>query len=429
MDKLDFEQIGQMLDNYIGGIIVFAYNTDTAKVEYRYVNEGFFRMLSVSSADGLKLLKNITRSLIPDDLPILRHWIKDVCDDNGSVETEIRYVTLDGQLSWVVLRGNLCERKGKVNTIICSVTDITERMLIQEEMQSQFKFMNTLMDIDINFDYNVRTDVCEIRVGKDWKDAGNMIVDHYLEQIDNSGVHPDDRKIFLSTIKRAMKKPMQESFEYRAVAPYSNKQDYRWFKCNVLSVMGVEGYVTHVLGLISDINEQKIEEIELKLRADKDSLTGLLNKGATHELIEKNLMNLEKNGLKGALVILDVDDFKNINDTHGHIVGDDVIASVGKVLNKNFKGMDVVGRVGGDEFMILMYDIKEEQDVETMANRLQKQVKEKSAAIVRDMVSLSIGIALCPENGWDFQKLYELADQALYDAKKNGKARYSVYHK
>ncbi|SFB71458.1 sensor domain-containing diguanylate cyclase [Butyrivibrio sp. YAB3001] len=431
MKEFDSEQIGQILDNYIGGICVFYYDVDTCKYNFLYVNDGFFRMLSVTKPAGMMLLTNAMKTVIPDDMPLIQQWIKDVISDNGSVEVEFRYVTLDGQLSWIAIRGNLYERKGSINTIVCAITDITEKKSIEEEFMTQYEFMNKLMDIGINFDYNVRNDVCEIRTGKSWMESGNMLVDRFSERYQNSGIHPDDLEMFKNAVKIAMKRPMQDSFECRVASPFSKKkQEYRWYKCNIMSVLGVEGYVTHVLGLISDIHEQKLQEIELKLRADKDSLTGLLNKGVTEELITKNLLFLEENEKKGALILLDVDDFKNVNDTLGHATGDEALSLIGKVLLRNFKGMDVVGRIGGDEFMIFMGDIKETHDAVSMAEKVQKEIlKECTNEELKKVFSVSIGIVLCPDNGWDFQELYKLADEALYESKKLGKARFSIYQK
>lgn len=428
MERFEPELIGQIVDNFIGGVCVFTYNKDTKVVEFKYINDGFFRMLSVSKPAGTKLLNNVKKVIIPDDAVLLRRWVKDVIADNGSVEQEFRYVTLDGQLSWISLRGNLYERKGSENTIICSILDVTEKKTIEEEFRTQYDFMNKLMDVGVNFDYNVRTDVCEIRPGKDWIDPTNMLVEHYMEKIDQSGIYPDDKVLFMDAIKNAMKRPMQDSFEYRAVPPGSTSEDYRWYKCNIMSIMGQEGYVSHVLGLVSDIHQQKLEELELKLRADKDSLTGLLNKKATEELITKTLAELETEDKKGALILFDIDNFKTINDTLGHAVGDEVIACVGKTLSKNFKGMDVVGRIGGDEFMIYMGDIRDVKDAERMSEKLQKELKvECSNPDAKKILSASIGIAPSPECGWDFQELYKFADAALYKSKENGKARYTVY--
>lgn len=428
MDKFDPELLAQIADNFIGGFCVFSYNSDTKAVDLKYVNDGFFRMLSVSKPAGMMLINNAAKVIIPDDLPLMRQWLKDVIADNGSAEEEIRFVTLDGQLSWLSLRGNLYERNGKDNTIVCTLLDITERKMIEEEFRNQYEFMNKLMDIGVNFDYNVRTDVCEMRAGKDWIHEGNFLVDHYLEKVENSGIYPEDMDLFIGNIKRAMKKPIQDTFEYRAVAPFTKSDDYKWYKCNIMSIMGQEGYVSHVLGLVSDINDQKLEEIELKLRADKDSLTGLLNKGATTELINKYIEDLSANSKKGALILLDVDDFKNINDTYGHMTGDDVLAAIGKALLKNFKGMDVVGRIGGDEFMVFMGDIKDIKDAESMAEKLQKDVKNQcTREEARNILSISMGIAEFPAHGKDYESLYATADQALYQSKGAGKARYSVY--
>ncbi len=100
MDKLDPERIGNIIENFIGGIVVFDYDTETRKLEFQHVNDGLFRMLGITKDAGMMLMKNFTKTVLPEDRPILRQWIKDVVADNGSVDEEIRYVNLEGQLAW-----------------------------------------------------------------------------------------------------------------------------------------------------------------------------------------------------------------------------------------------------------------------------------------------------------------------------------------
>ncbi len=429
MDKQELnEQIAIFVNNIVGGICLIKINTNTYNYRFEFINDGFSRMLGISKKETEMLLNNADKAILPEDLDKVKYGIRDILADNGSIEFEFRYVTMQGGLAWMRLRGNLFDRKGSESTIACIVLDCTDEKNVENELKTQNELMNTLIDSTISFDFNVRTDVCVIKLNTDKHIQKEYIVDKYLENVDSSGIHPEDRKLFVDTIKSAMKRVGKDSFEYRAVPFQTDSEDYKWYKCNVMSVAGQDGYITHILGLVSDINTKKIEELELKLKADKDPLTQLLNKGATEEFIRNILVNIRKKKKIGALIMMDVDDFKNINDSFGHSVGDNVLAYVGKILSQNFKGKDVVGRVGGDEFMIFMYDISDKQDPEKIATKLQRQIHDGyEDEKVRDILSVSIGIAICPDDSNEFEELYKKADKALYVTKKNGKGHYTVY--
>ena len=191
-----------------------------------------------------------------------------------------------------------------------------------------------------------------------------------------------------------------------------------------------DGNITGIIALINDVTEKELLKMELEKRSKTDPLTGLLNKGAVEELIGMMLGNYYKDNGCCGLMMIDVDHFKDINDTYGHAVGDDVLARIGRIINGNFRGNDVAGRIGGDEFMIFLRDIESKDRVFLLADRLNEQVrkefeKEEYAA----KISMSIGIAVYPEHGRKFEQLYEASDRALYWVKNNGRGQYHMYEK
>ena len=156
-------------------------------------------------------------------------------------------------------------------------------------------------------------------------------------------------------------------------------------------------------------------------------MTKLLNKGATEKYIAELLELEEQNKEAGALLIIDLDNFKSINDNLGHSIGDEVLKEIGLILVKNFKGSDILGRIGGDEFMVYMRDIHSSLNALEMGNKLCKEtIKEFSEGQLKDKVSLSIGIAIYPTEGQKFIELYQAADKALYKAKRKGKGQAEI---
>lgn len=164
--------------------------------------------------------------------------------------------------------------------------------------------------------------------------------------------------------------------------------------------------------------------IQISRLAKIDQMTELYNRVSTIQLVEKIL----KSGKfqSNALVMLDIDNFKNVNDIYGHIAGDTLINQIATLLKKNFGIDDIIGRMGGDEFVVFMSDISDAQVVAKKCVQFRKRLLKEIT--LKDVgISCSFGIAMSPENGKTFQELYKCADDALYEAKKLGKNQGCVY--
>ena len=171
-----------------------------------------------------------------------------------------------------------------------------------------------------------------------------------------------------------------------------------------------------------DAEKEKIGELEKK--AQQDSLTKIYNAATCRELAEEYL---EENK-NCALFILDIDHFKQINDRYGHMFGDMVIIQAAQTLRKLFRTNDILGRVGGDEFMVLMKDIKNIEIIEKRCHQLNDLFKEELKDQITDLkVGLSIGVALAQEQGNNYLDLFLAADQALYHAKGLGGGQHIFY--
>lgn len=426
---VDQEFINSIVNYFIGGICAFDVDSKSRKVTPIYMNDGLYRMFNGNKDDINNIFKNIRLSIIPDDLQVFEQGITDILADDGAAEFEFRIVNFDGSLMWLRFHGNLYSREGSSNIVSAVILDCTEEKTIEEELKRQSDYMHLLMGTDITFDFNCRTDACIYRFTETDALEHDSVIKGYHEKIPSLGIHEEDVKAYEQMMESAMAHPHRDKLEFRSVGLINPTDKYRWYRADVVSILGKEGYVSHVIGHIVDIHESKLKEIELKLRADHDGLTGLMNKQATEELIRSTLMQYKTNeSLKGALMILDTDNFKHINDTYGHSTGDRVLAKIGDVIRNNFKGMDVTGRIGGDEFMVFMHNIRSAEDAGNLAARVQNLVTHAfdDEDFGRD-VSLSIGISIAPEHGSDFQTLYEIADKALYFVKTHGKAGHRIY--
>jgi diguanylate cyclase (GGDEF)-like protein len=169
------------------------------------------------------------------------------------------------------------------------------------------------------------------------------------------------------------------------------------------------------------------KEIEARALAQRDLLTTLYNKITTENLIDSFVKN---DGIAGkhALIMLDIDNFKKANDNLGHAMGDKILIELADVLKFAFRETDIVGRIGGDEFIVLMKNYKEIQKIEEKADQLLRSFERSyNSEIGPFSLTLSIGIAVYPDDGFDFKELYINADKALYKSKACGKNTYRFY--
>lgn len=183
------------------------------------------------------------------------------------------------------------------------------------------------------------------------------------------------------------------------------------------------------LALFTDISSIKEADQKIKFYANHDALTGLLNKNQFENMLNHTIDSSIRNNKKFALFFIDIDYFKDINDTYGHNVGDMLLKNVASLFQRILRKEDIIARIGGDEFSILVENFKDEKDVLTIAHNLNNAIREP---IVIDghscEVSFSIGIALYPIHGTDKVSLIKNADLAMYEVKKNGRDGAMLYN-
>ena len=216
---------------------------------------------------------------------------------------------------------------------------------------------------------------------------------------------------------------------------YSNKirllgkgdRGYLWAELRLLLYFDENGPVI-AFGCICNINVKQLWQLELQHSAEHDVLTGFFNKVATQRRVEEYLSKLSPDDLPPALVIIDADGFKAINDSFGHLFGDGVLSDMGLAIRSVFRQKDIVGRIGGDEFIVLFtempsVDVLEKRCTELLKN-LDRHYESNGTSLP---FSVSIGIALYPEHGSTYVELFKRADRALYESKSRGKNQYSIY--
>ncbi len=185
--------------------------------------------------------------------------------------------------------------------------------------------------------------------------------------------------------------------------------------------------INNVLESQRRLNVMLKEQEELKVKAEIDEMTKLLNK-ATAEKMAKQILE-EYPDENHAILMIDIDNFKNVNDSLGHDVGDHVISVVAGIISMQFGGSDIVGRIGGDEFMVFMKNVEDREEARRKAQNIVDAFCKKENLSIPDCVSVSIGMAFSDESGIEYEPLFKKADEALYVSKEKGKSCYTEYSK
>jgi diguanylate cyclase (GGDEF)-like protein/PAS domain S-box-containing protein len=188
------------------------------------------------------------------------------------------------------------------------------------------------------------------------------------------------------------------------------------------------GLTTHYVGVFNDISQFKAYEEHLEYLAHHDPLTGLPNRTLLEDRVEIAIANAERRNNSVALLFVDLDRFKLINDTLGHAIGDELLIDVAKRLSACVRASDTVSRHGGDEFLVLLPEIHGVDDAARIAEKLMDDASRPYSVAGHELAtSVSIGIAVYPDNGEHMSDLLRNADAAMYAAKERGRNRYQFY--
>ncbi|MCF3642740.1 EAL domain-containing protein [Rhizobium sp. TRM95111] len=193
-------------------------------------------------------------------------------------------------------------------------------------------------------------------------------------------------------------------------------------------VFGPDGIATAILGVARDITELNASRQKIHQMAFYDPLTALPNRALFNDRLRQMIADAASNDLQGAVMLIDIDDFKRVNDTMGHPVGDELLCQAAERLKASVRDRDTVARLGGDEFAILLPEIRQEEDVSRIAGRMLENFNERFLLDGKEVfASCSIGIAFCPDDSSDADDLVRYADSAMYLAKRSGRNNFRFY--
>ncbi len=312
------------------------------------------------------------------------------------------------------------------------IIDIEDTVLLNEKIVSDLEKMRLLfgMTDEYMFNYNKVTNVLKIFHYDELKRVidYNMDIDEWSdEMLQKRYVADNERGLFKAFIIAL--KDYNQSISTKincSIRTHGNIIETLRFT-GIYYNSGIEGEGEIIGRILSDgATARSNEALELMDELQYDSLTKVYNKKAITEYAINTLKENKRN--RTIIVILDVDHFKSVNDTYGHMYGDKILARVGQRLKEVVGEDGVVGRIGGDEFMIVLNGVNDDQMLRGVLRAMRTQIKwEFSEEFTDFMITCSIGASIYPNNGTDFEELFKKADHCLYIAKEKGRDRYVFF--
>ena len=383
--------------------------------------------------------------LHPDDAPVVlalldAHFMSDAVD----YEAEFRMQHVDGHWVWIRSRGRVVERAadGTPLRFTGTHTDITSRKRVEEALlanEERWKFALEGSGEGV-WDWNYQTGEAlfsprwKRMIGYDEGEIGNRFSEW------SSRVHPED----LHALKAAIQEHIQGRTAFAAMEYRMQCKDGRWLWMlgrGMIVSRDAEGRPLRLVGTNADISERKAAADQIEYLAFYDSLTGLPNRRLMLDRLEQALSSSARHGRKGALMLLDMDDFKTLNDTLGHDVGDQFLIEVARRLHTSIGEGDTVARVGGDEFVLILEDLKDDTLVAMQAEDVAvKVLRAVSETYQLDLstdegrngshsyhCTSSLGITLFHGNAVSVEELMKRADTAMYQAKAAGRNAFRFF--
>ena len=255
----------------------------------------------------------------------------------------------------------------------------------------------------------------------------NLTYDDFLKHI-----HPDDKDYVLKQYERSMSSNIQYDIEHRIIK--ENDKAVNWVHEKCTHERNINGEIIRSTGTVQDITSRKQAEEEIQRLAMTDQLTGLANRNRFHQRFNDNLTLAHRENKLLALLLIDLDEFKSVNDNFGHIAGDELLKHVAEIFTSSSRKTDLVARLGGDEFAIILVHPEDKKSIETCAKRIIEKASSPLTINKHNVkIGASIGIALYPadiesdNNINEEDILIHKADVALYHAKKSGKNQLCFY--
>jgi diguanylate cyclase (GGDEF)-like protein/PAS domain S-box-containing protein len=416
-------EIDPVAQTYVFNDPFYAFYGTTAEQEGGYL---------VSAEDYAK------RFIHPDDLPLYYQFVKESTLKPGAelfADLEHRIVRRDGEVRHIQVRTRLIrDDSGRIVKGFGANQDITERKRSVEALHiSQLQLLNAMDLAHIvywEFDPVAQTyifnDPFYAFYGTTAEQEGGYLVSR--EDYGKRFIHPDDLPLYHQFVKENTLKQVTDLFtdvEHRIVR---RNGEVRHIQARTRVIKDDSGHIVKRYGANQDITERKLAEEKIQYLATHDSLTGLPNRLMFSQLLNHAIQAAQRYHRLLAVLFVDLDRFKIVNDTLGHKAGDQLLQEIAPRLKQALRAVDVVARLGGDEFVILIEEVNNSNQVAIIAHNILTSILKPIALMGQECrITGSIGISMYPKDAKDEQSLMKNADIAMYFAKEEGKNNYQFY--
>lgn len=415
------EEVNKITDSIGAGVLNFIASGDG---HITYASRGFYDIVGFSKEEVKEVYSGSFYNMLSDKYSeYLR--TRDITKD--TVLDEQMEINTGNGLKWILVKGNAICRRGKIMTVSAVIVDITENRKLNEKiaLQQERYRLATELSNDVILNYSIVDDTLNISDNfRTYYGGATRIANFSKDKVWEKGyVFSEDNEKVAEIIRIITLKGgrIDQQLRIRDV-----NENYVWCRLICMPVRDKAGENKEYIGKLINIDLHKKELGALEKKAMRDSLTGAYNKEYTKTLINNYINNYPSN--PGMLLLVDIDHFKNINDTYGHLMGDNIIIEVVKQVTKAFRSNDIVGRIGGDEFVVFVCNVRSPEDQIKQAKKLHevlRQPVEIDGQIINK--SASIGVALYPAHAQSYEGLVECADQALYAVKGSGRDSFIIY--
>lgn len=397
----------------------WAWNKQTGEVEW---SEQMFELFGAAPFAFTPLARTLKQRIRPEDVPRYFERLHRALEDRHPFELEFRVCRDDGRVGDVWMLGKvLLDQRGEVSGLAGTLQDVTERKALEAQDRLSAKVFESASEGIIITDANNRI----VTANQAFVALSGYSLPELLGQdprILDSGRNTPD-------FYRLMWKSINETGAWRGELWNRRRNGDLFPVWLAISVEhDVAGNVAHYIGIFTDITERKLTDERITFLAHNDPLTGLANRSLLHARVELALAMAARGARHAAVLFLDLDRFKTVNDSLGHAVGDSLLQKVAQRIQRCVRDEDTVARLGGDEFVIVLSDLRSAEDAAIVASKiLEAHVDPFPLGEFEVNVTPSIGIAVYPDNGGDCQTLLKNADVAMYYAKQKGRNNFQFF--